>query len=128
MADRVQWRGPQVKAALAAEMGKRMVEVEKFVRGQYQQNVGLPYPPASRPGEFPHVRSGRLFRGVTSNVNVLGDGKTIRLTLGNTASSERGFPYPAALEHGTSRMAPRPHLSATLFQVLGVIKTILGAR
>lgn len=61
--------------------------------------VSKPYPPASRPGQPPHRRTGRFQR----NWRVRGIGKTLQIR-------NHTF-YAAFLEAGTSKMAARPTLS-----------------
>jgi hypothetical protein len=123
---KIRWRGAEFQRELAVEIERRMVLAEGFARRQYQENVATPYPPASLPGQFPHRRSGELQRGVRANVNRTAT--KVQLTLGNVARSKRGFPYPTALEAGTVKMQPRPHLLPTAEEVIGVIKQLLKVR
>jgi hypothetical protein len=70
---------------------------------------------ASAPGEPPAKRSGRLNEsfGLITNIK--------QMTIYNSAKSDKGFPYPLALDTGTSRMAPRPYFLKTIESFHGVI-------
>lgn len=61
--------------------------------------VSTPYPPASKPGRPPHMRTGRFRR----NWRVRGIGKMLQIR-------NHTF-YAPFLEAGTSKMAARPTLS-----------------
>jgi HK97 gp10 family phage protein len=86
----------KVKARQAAEVFAE--RGKSYIRDSLSQ----PYPPASKPGEIPHRRSGRLMAAVTATVEEQGD--QIRVKWGNTA------PYSGFLESGTGRMAARPFI------------------
>lgn len=60
----------------------------------------------SRPGQPPRRETGRL--QASHRTQIEGEGDAVRGVLFNVARSERGAPYPAYLERGTSRMAARP--------------------
>ena len=79
---------------------------------EIQQSISMPYPPASAPGMPPHRRTGRLLRSMQSSVSRVG--RVVRVQYGATARSpKRKAPYPAYLQRGTRRMAPRPYLDLT---------------
>jgi HK97 gp10 family phage protein len=100
---RFTWNGQQFMAGVMDEVQRRMLIVEAMTVEQYRAAVGRAYPPASLPGEFPRLRTGRLQRSIKANVNRVGQNR-VQLAITNTA------PYAGFLETGTSRMAARPHL------------------
>lgn len=121
------WHGEELKQRLMTDVQRRMVAAESLAVQAYQAAVGRPYPPASQPGEFPRRRTGRLQTGIRANVNRIRNDR-VQLTLTNVARSPSGFNYPAALESGTGRMAPRPHLRPVLRLVFARLKQLLNAR
>jgi hypothetical protein len=69
--------------------------------------------PRSVPGSAPAPDSGTLMRSVTHDVKVFTTFKTV---VGRVGSVITNPPYPAYLEHGTSKMAARPWLRPSLDQ------------
>lgn len=92
--------GPEVTKALerVTSTGPRTGRMYTYRGRKYR---------ASAPGEPPAKRSGRLSKGFVSKA------RTFELVIGNTAF-EKGFPYPLALETGTSKMDPRPYFEKTI--------------
>lgn len=92
--------GPEVTKALerVTSTGPRSGRLYSYRGRKYR---------ASAPGEPPAKRSGRLSKSFKSV------SRSFELVIGNTAF-ERGFPYPKALEEGTSRMAKRPYFIRTI--------------
>lgn len=62
---------------------------------------------ASAPGEAPAVRTGVFRTSWQPYVKERGDGVMLRLN-----TSQNGRRYPGYLEHGTSKMQPRPYVKA----------------
>lgn len=71
------------------------------LEAQLRSMLSTAFPPPSEPGESPHRRSGHYVGSVSHTTESLGD--QVRTTTG--VKSKIG-PY---LEHGTERMAARPH-------------------
>lgn len=67
----------------------------------------------SFPDGAPAPDTGTLMRSITHDVKVFTTFKTVTGRVGSVINNP---PYPAYLEHGTSRMAPRPWLRPALDQ------------
>lgn len=65
----------------------------------------------SLPGKAPAPDTGTLLQSITHSVKVTKDGAE-----GEVGSILRNPDYPAFLEYGTSKMKPRPWLSAALIK------------
>jgi hypothetical protein len=61
---RIVWRGLQVAAQVDREIEKRLGKCGEMLASQIRRNLSGPYPPASLPGEFPHLRTGKLRQSV----------------------------------------------------------------
>lgn len=75
--------------------------------GLITQELDTPFPPASKPGESPHKRTGNLQAGVSHAESREGDEYVTRLT---SARAEGSPDVPIFLEKGTYKMAPRPYM------------------
>lgn len=80
------------QAAIAAAMRRVAQEAEESIR----RKVSTPYPPASRPGAYPHLRTGEFEAGITVTGTV------------NGIKVYSEAPYGGYLDQGTDKMAPRP--------------------
>jgi hypothetical protein len=87
------------------------------LRDQVRADVSTPFPPASSPGEPPHLRSGDYQASVVSVVAASVSGKSITGRVGSDS------PYARRLEFGfvgvdslgrNYNQAPRPHLRPAL--------------
>jgi hypothetical protein len=67
--------------------------------------IDTPYPPASKPGNPPHRRTGNLEAGIEHAESP--DGLEMTLTSKRVGGDPR---VPMYLEYGTSKMAPRPYM------------------
>lgn len=55
---------PAFRAQLTErELKNRLTQAGLYLRNTYRTLVNIPYPPASKPGEYPHRRTGRLRDG-----------------------------------------------------------------
>lgn len=59
------WQGDQAADAIALAAAQGLVDAARFLAEQHRQALGQAAPPASRPGEYPRRRTGRLQRSVT---------------------------------------------------------------
>jgi HK97 gp10 family phage protein len=104
---------------IKAEIHKRGMEIiEKcaiFMAAKVIDELGVAYPPASRPGEPPRKRSGELQRDVTYEVN----------ERAGTASVGVTSAYGPFLERGTRYMSARPFLFATFRKYMGELKAVV---
>lgn len=91
-----------VSRRLLTAWGKAMSVVAREMEEEIRASIQKPYPPASKPGNPPHRRSGYLAGSVTGT----GDQKGIRI---------HEAQYGRFLEGGTARMDPRPHVLPVLF-------------
>jgi hypothetical protein len=85
-------------------IGLRTVAILKAtaekVKAGMKAKVGVPYPPASRPGRYPRKRTGKFQRSIKYRV------RNQARVKGITMFSDD--PKAAWLEYGTRHMAPRP--------------------
>ncbi len=88
----------QVEAALMAAGAEMTAELK--------ESISEPYPPASAPGEPPHLRTGQLAAGIGSRVTRQANGSQLTIFSMRVGRSI----VPRALEFGTSRMAARPYM------------------
>lgn len=86
------------------------------------RRVASNYYRASAPGEPPAVRTGMLREKWNPYVSVEGSGLNARILAG----IESRMPYAEYLEHGTSRMAPRPYVERIKEKALPEVKRILS--
>ena len=90
----------------AWESGLR--SITRDVKADIQDLISTPYPPASEPGKAPHLRSGKLQRGITVVVEKATKGRAAALVV------KAGVEYGAYLETGTRKMIRRPYASTVL--------------
>lgn len=73
----------------------------EYLVQKVQEKISTLYPPASSPGDPPHLRTGTLQGSVFYSID------------GETLSVGASVPYADALEFGTQNMAARPFLGPT---------------
>lgn len=86
----------------ARDLARRALQVETAAK----LNLSGPFPPASFPGEPPHLRTGRLRASVTWELG--------QDALGLYAAVGTNVDYGRYLEDGTDRLAARPWLKSAL--------------
>ena len=72
-----------------------------------RQLISIPYPPASPPGQPPHMRTGNLRRGLVARVDVDVD-EDFNVQIRNAIIMAPGVPYFRFVNDGTSKMNARP--------------------
>lgn len=117
MADNVRWFGPEVKARLHRENIKRLTAAALTIENHSRRSISEGYPPASIPGEPPHVRTGALRNSVTHEV---GDFEEI-------ARIGTNLPYGRHLELGTKHMPARPWLRRAFAETRAAVARIFEA-
>lgn len=104
----LRWR----KVKLDPLLEKRMSRAMGALRSEIKRMVSRPYPPASKPGKYPKLRSGDYKRSIEKVVHRSASGKSI---VGRVGSDS---PYARRLEFGfvgtdsigrNYNQAPRPH-------------------
>src|SRR4051812_26774339 len=90
----------EVLKKLTAKFQKAAKDTGKEAVRELKQTLSEPYPPASKPGEPPHKRTGELQQSVGYEVTT--EDKVVKLTLKVTAD------HAFYLEYGTATLAPRP--------------------
>lgn len=102
----LKWNGGSapwvVRSAIADGMERAAANVKRAMR----RRLNIPYPPASRPGQSPRRRTGRLRNSIQFWINR----KTLEVFIGPDATAPYGF----WLEYGTSKMEPRPFMFRAL--------------
>jgi hypothetical protein len=99
---RVIWNADRFNARLRGVLQGRAQRAVNVVVGDTQKRVSRPYPPASRPGEPPARRSGRLRSSISGQVSV-----TKREI---TATVRARAPYARQLDPGGGKIAKRPFI------------------
>lgn len=127
MAGKVVWHGDKVRAAIQAEVGKRLrlcgqlgvTHAKELVSVDGTARTGggsLAYGAnPSKPGDPPHVQTGRLRASIAYEVS------------GLVARIGTNVKYGRYLELGTSRMLPRPWLRRMLREKSSQFRAILGS-
>jgi hypothetical protein len=69
---RLEWRGDQVMNQLQREFQRRAQRAAHVAEQDVKAAVSTPYPPAARPGEPPHRRTGTLARAIKGTAITLG--------------------------------------------------------
>jgi hypothetical protein len=112
---RVVWQGDRFTAQLRGVLQGRAQRAVNIIVGDTQRRISTPYPPASLPGQPPHLRSGRLFRSVSGDVR--STKSTITATVRATAPyadildpQTRGGVRGAGGRFGKRKIARRPFI------------------
>ena len=116
---KLKWHGAKVKKDLQKEEIKRLKMVGAFLEGKVKKNISIPTRSAgpSTGGEMPHADTGHLRKSIFHDV----DEKRKTVIVGTPVK------YGLFLEVGTSKMAARPYLRATVNQEKTTIGKILGS-
>ena len=120
MTVRFKWEGGRakwaVRSAIADGMEKASLEFVKLVK----RKINTPYPPASRPGEPPHRRTGNL----RANIDYWINRKELKVMIGPTEDAEYGI----YLEYGAPRanLEPRPFLKPSMDEMAPRVQSIVG--
>jgi hypothetical protein len=94
------WHGEEALAHVRGEMTPRMeAAADACVRG-IQESIATRFPPASAPGEPPHLRTGDLY----ASIGWFHDFRE------NTWAVYSDSPYAPFLEYGTAFLAARPFM------------------
>src|SRR5262245_4431712 len=110
------WNGARVEREIKADLNGRLALCGELVASTIRRRLSTPGPAASAPGEHPHAQSGRL-RG---SVSYSTDPASLTLRVGTNVE------YGGFLEHGTSRMAARPFLLRTVFELRPQLRRIMS--
>lgn len=121
MAEFRKYRGPQVKAAIRSEVKGNANAAMLVGVNATKLKLSEPWPPSSRPGEAPHVRTGALRRGATGRVE--DNRRQIIIWIGVA-----GVPYAAEHEFGLSGRPARPFLRPAIQENKKEIFNALGGR
>lgn len=115
MGYKVRWFGPKLRGRVDARVGQNLWKAAHHVANETKINLSTAYPPASSPGEFPHLRTGALRASIQPEVDFAQQ----------TAIVGSDLEYSRYLETGTTKMDPRPFLTTTLEQERTTIRRIL---
>jgi hypothetical protein len=56
----VRWEGDAAKQLVRDRVAQSLIAIAALVQGEHMRDLSQSYPPASRPGEFPHGRTWNL--------------------------------------------------------------------
>ena len=97
----LRWHQDRVVSRVRAQTMQRAQVAATVLERNVKSRLGTPYPPASRPGQPPHRRSGALQRGVQATARLINRFR-VRVAVMIAAF------YAPFLQRGTRRMARRP--------------------
>jgi hypothetical protein len=112
------WHGDAFRTSFREVVYRRFNECAFYLLNKAKDNVSVPAPPPSAPGEFPHMDQKTLHDSMYVKV----DRFSLLLTLGNTAV------HALPLELGTMHMAPRSFLRRTLYEERMALRSIILKR
>jgi hypothetical protein len=103
-----------------SQRSKNLTEAAQYLEGQWKQTCSVPGTKESpaRPGSAPHMVQGGMMRAlkVVPNTSTM----TLEMHYGSSVASYQ--------DHGTSKMAARPHRTITLDKSRPQLFTILGKK
>jgi len=117
---KITWHGDKLNRKLNAAVGDAIEEGTNFLRDQCREAVSDPYPPASSPGESPHLRTGKGRSSILHAVN-------FRKLVGYVFVADTGK-HMVYLEQGTRYILPRPWLKPTFDKTKKRIKSMVFDR
>lgn len=97
---KIEWKGDRAGRNMLAAMLHGIQAGGNFLADRTRDNIDTPSPPASAPGEFPHLQSGELHDSIRVEMNRRK--KTVEVT--------------AAAEHAAIVESTRPYLRLTYLQ------------
>lgn len=99
---RLQLDGRRVRNIAMNAIHRAMAEVAPDIQASIQRRISKPYPPASKPGQAPRLRTGELHDSVT-------------VTFSRGSLKVRTAEHGVFLENGTVNMQPRPFVARVLY-------------
>ena len=109
----------EVTNAVTGAMANRMKAVGQHMEKRVKANISTAFPPASEPGQYPHMRTGDLRDAISYEAHA----DAVRIGVATAADCS----YAKWLEIGTSKMAPRPFLRMSLDTEVQRIAKMIGA-
>lgn len=120
MAVRWTWRDEAFRRLVAREAADRLESAAIVVERKAIELVSEPFPPASKPGEPPRDRSGKLGESITHRMDRGGLLAQIGVFFGSPA-----YRYASLLEFGSRGLEARPFLRPALVQSKPEIRRIM---
>jgi len=118
----VRWHGKAVRKVVASTLNQRLEKTAQMLEDYMKGLLDTPYPPASKAGEPPHRRTGKLKDAITHVVTVRDSWGTASIGVMDAADAV----YAKFLEVGTVHMSARPFLTPTLVNNKSRIMSIMG--
>lgn len=78
------WNLKEYKQSARSQLMLRATKAGLALRNQHRKNLNVPYPPASKPGEHPRRRTGRLRDGVLFRQKVREDKRNVTIMVEET--------------------------------------------
>lgn len=97
----LRWHQDRVMSRVRTQTLQRAHVAAAVLEHNVKTRLGTPYPPASRPGQPPHRRTGALQRSVHATARMINQ---FRVRIAVTVAAF----YAQFLQRGTRRMARRP--------------------
>ena len=114
-------RGVELSEFYEAVLSDRLTEATTFLHDHIQESVAILYPPSSSPGDPPHRRTGKLYRGIKAKPV---ERRGLEL-VGAVGVSIAEVPYAGELEFGLGKKKPRPYLRPGLANSAFTIRQIM---
>ena len=110
----IKWISDDILGFVIKQKGIKMglEALGRSVVSEIQTSISTPYPPSSKPGEPPHMRTGRLRSEVKWTLEETPEDFT--LTIGVFPETPEDEKKALELEYGSSRMRPRPFIRRVL--------------
>jgi len=94
--------GRKMRHLTMNSVNRAMAEIAPVIQADIQRRISKPYPPESKPGQAPHLRTGALHDSIT-------------VTSSRGSLKVRAAEHGVFLENGTVNMAPRPFVTRVLY-------------
>ena len=99
----------------------------KYLQTQVRAKLSIEYPPASRPGKAPHLRTGNLRRGIVLNRKRRGAYEGGEVIVGWSERAKYGAMHEAGINYSRVGFQRRPHIEPTFRRHAGRIAKIMLA-
>ena len=113
--------------SLRAASVKGIMAGARYLQKQVRAKISTPYPPASRPGKAPHLRTGNLRRGIVLNRKRRGVYEGGEVIVGWSERAKYGAYHEAGITYSRVGFQRRPHIEPTFRRHAGRIAKIMLA-
>ena len=111
MANQASWYGQKVMTNVRKISLRKLRRVGRLVANKVKQNIAVPGPDPSNPGEYPHKQTGNLQAHIDYRMNLAEEAVEV---ISGAVDPETGAPYSIYLELKSESRGGRPYLTRTL--------------